>query len=342
MTQKSFLKIPALGLIFSMLFISLATMPEAKAAQSMPNTTTTWYVNYAGDSNTTVENWAYAKGAELGSTVKSLPGTQDNVVILAFGAPMTVNGKPGVTTWDAGITTDQVKIIVQKYAQGYYDGANMGNNSDPSSQLKLTVGTSNSGVGVTSAHGKAWAQMVKSLASWLALEKGSTLGKQINVRAGSDIEMGFNTPSVSRAWVDGYKSGLGGQSHYLYNFGDAAGCPQSGTTSTAKSCNNGWTQDDVQYISKGSGISYVIPEIYSTAGGNAKSWQQISLYSKLKYGSKISMKGPLTQMGACSQKGCSGTNNTPSAGWTQLWDRLNADSKTAQDLTWSTDIRWRK
>ncbi len=336
MNKKTFFKLPALGLFSSMLFLTLASIPQAFAGQAMSNTTTTWYVNYVtGDTDTAVQNWAYAKGVELGNVVKGIPGTQDNVVILDFGAPTFVNGKYGATVWKNGITVDVIKIIAQKYAQGYYDGTG----SDTSSQLKLTLGTSNSGGGVSTAHAKAWAQMVKGVGAWL---DSGTVWKQVNVRGGMDIEMGYNTPSTTKAWLNAYKGELVGTQHYLYNFGDAGGCPQSGTTSTPGYCNNGWTQDDVDYVSRGSGFSFAIPEIYSTGGGNAKSWQQLSLYSYLKYGSKIFLKGPLTQMGACGQKGCSGTDNTPSAGWNQLWDRLNADSRTAQSLTWSTDIRWRK
>lgn len=57
--------------------------------------------------------------------------------------------------------------------------------------------------------------------------------------------------------------------------------------------------------------------------------------------------GVMTQYQAClDQGGCSGTNNTPEQGWTQLRDLLSSDSQTAQTLLnpqtlrWVTDITW--
>jgi hypothetical protein len=57
----------------------------------------------------------------------------------------------------------------------------------------------------------------------------------------------------------------------------------------------------------------------------------------------MDIKGSFTQYQACQQfpDGCgTGLNNTPSQGWTQLKNELNRDSRTAQILTWSTDIKW--
>lgn len=129
----------------------------------------------------------------------------------------------------------------------------------------------------------------------------------------------------------------------LYNYGDAAGCPPYGN------CNNGWTQDDVWYISWGCGIAAPLPEIYTTTGSQAKEWYRLVKYSISKNpGNPMIISGTMTQYQACIDQGdpCSGTNNTPEQGWTQLWDLLNADPETAQTLLnpstlrWSTDISW--
>lgn len=335
-----------LGMVLSTVAFSLQSIPPVLAAQSMPNTTTSWYVQCLSDSATTIENWAYTKGAELGNQVRDLAGTQDNVVILHFGAPTFSGNEYGATcspssTWV--IKNSEIQVVAKKYAQGYYDGVNSGSNPDKTSQLKLAIGTSNSGNGVSSSHAKAWAQMIKSIGTWLAVDKGSTVGKQVKVRGASDMEISYNSPTVTRAWVDAYKNEIQGTEYVLYNVGDAQSCPQSGSTASSAACGaTGWSQEDVYYISKGSGYLNAIPEIYSTAGGNAKSWQQISLYSKLKYNAALDMiKGPLSQYGACSQRTCIDVGNSPTNAWTQLWDRLNSDSRTAQNLTWSTDIRWR-
>jgi hypothetical protein len=87
---------------------------------------------------------------------------------------------------------------------------------------------------------------------------------------------------------------------------------------------------------------YPLPQIYATAGGNAKQWQQIVLYGKLRYGHPPFISGPLTQYEACLQKGgCTGTNNTSTQAWSQMWNALNADSRTVGSMTWSTDIKWK-
>ena len=124
----------------------------------------------------------------------------------------------------------------------------------------------------------------------------------------------------------------------LINHGAAGGCPQSGTTSTSGTCNNGWTQEDVWWVSWGAAPSYPQPEIYATTGANANQWQQLSLYSVLKHGGRMSILGPLSQYGACQKMGgCSGTDNTSSHAWSFLWSALNGDSRTAQDLRMSTE-----
>jgi len=53
------------------------------------------------------------------------------------------------------------------------------------------------------------------------------------------------------------------------------------------------------------------------------------------------IKGAFTQWQACQDRPpCVGIDNTPGVGWLQLYNELNPDSRTAQDLDWSTDITW--
>ena len=157
----------------------------------------------------------------------------------------------------------------------------------------------------------------------------------------SDMELDYNNSTITYDWVKGYKNKVS-DPYYLYNYGDAKGCPQNGTTSTPGACANGWTQENVSYVSYGSEFSYPFPEIYGTAGGNSKQWQQISLYTYLKYGKNMYIPGLLSQSQACAQRGCVGTDNTPDQAWSQLWTQLNSDTRTAQSLQYSTDIKWRK
>lgn len=120
-----------------------------------------------------------------------------------------------------------------------------------------------------------------------------------------------------------------------YDWGDAGGCPPYG------SCNNGWTQGDVWYISWGASPSWPLPLIYNTVGANADQWYNLSLYSYLNHGGRMDIRGSGTEYQACQQRDyCSGIDNTPAQGWTQLWTALNNDSRTAQSLRWSTDVKW--
>ncbi|MGI0025452.1 MAG: hypothetical protein ACREA4_09965, partial [Nitrososphaera sp.] len=231
-----------------------------------------------------------------------------------------------------------IKEAARRFAKGYY----FGSGSDTASLLFIFLGTSNSAINNQTDqflynHGAAWVQMVKDAAT-------ATQGyaSQVQIRGGVDIEPGFSSFGKAAQWALGYDSGFVSP-YWLYNYASADGCPTSGTTSTPGNCNNGWNQDLVECLSWGCLNSVLpFPQIYSTAGGNAKQWQQIALYSYLRYSTDMFISSPLSQNGACIQKGgCSGTNNTPQQAWDQLWNELNSDSRTVQSLEVSTDIKWR-
>jgi hypothetical protein len=201
--------------------------------------------------------------------------------------------------------------------------------------MRIIVGTSNYGSDVTQDHGRAWGRMVNDIAAKV-VEKGYS--RQVDVAGGSDMELAWNTPQATRSWVEGYAET---STRYLYNFGDAQACPQSSTTSVARACDHGWTQEDVYFISWFAGPTLSLPQIYNTRGAQARQWQQLSLFAYLKSeGSAMFIAGALTQYQACQQRGCEGTDNTAEAGWTSLRDVLNDDPRTAQMLPWSTDIKW--
>jgi len=150
--------------------------------------------------------------------------------------------------------------------------------------------------------------------------------------------LGYSTPEKASAWIAAYKAA--NTINSLYNYGDAQGCPQSGTTDVPKNCSGqpGWTQDKV--VRNG----LLLPEIYSTSGGNAKQWQQLILYYKLRYDSVKTVSGVMSQKQACQQRGgCQGIDNSPAQAWTQMRDRLASDPRTySADPSFSTDIKWRK
>src|SRR5262249_51272426 len=149
--------------------------------------------------------------------------------------------------------------------------------------IRIVIATSNGttqcgGNQVTFGHGQAWAQMVNSVVAWVISQGYSG---QVDIAGGSDMEASDATwpttaacgaagklqwagPQDTRTWVDGYASVH--PQRFLYNVGDAGGCPQNGTTAVAGPCNGGWTQEDVWYVSWGSPPSEPLPEIYTTSG----------------------------------------------------------------------------
>jgi hypothetical protein len=261
-----------------------------------------------------------------------LAGTQDSVVVLDFGQPTDDKSGYGANLFGFGpVTTTQIANAVEQFAVGYVACAG----SDQNSHLRIGIGTSNYGSKVYYMHGKAWAKMVNSVNTWI---KRQGYFSRLDTVGASDMELSWNTAANTRDWVDGYDSS---NSYALYNYGDAAGCPTRAYPNW--SCGPPWTREDVWYISFGVGAAYPLPLIYARDGGNAQQWALLSLYSYTQHGSRVDIKGSFTQYQACQQfpDGCGiGLNNSPSQGWTQLETELNRDGRTAQSLTWSTDIKW--
>ena len=298
---------------------------------------------------------------------------QDSVVVLLFMGPTYVNRNYGVAGLH-GASLPKVAMLVEDFATGYYNAT--GSNS--TSHLRIVVATSNGttecgGNQVSSKTGRAWAQMGNDVASWVI---GRGYSGQVDIAGGSDMELSTTQfpqdascraakkfewagakkfewagPVDTKAWVDGYKGVI--PQWFLYNVGDAAGCPQK--------CAAGWTKDDVWYVSWGAAPSELLPEIYNSA--NAAAWAGLSLYGYQHYGESMVFSGALTEFQACVQRpsdstcksrftkkqlaGCKGlpTSNlcvaAIASGWQQLYDKLKANSRTAQEtLPWSTDVKW--
>jgi hypothetical protein len=330
---------------YTLIFLSVglfALIPlTVNAVQPKSPTSVTWYVNLSSDAEkgTTLNNWAYDKGYEQGRKDLSSSNSAVSTVILDFGQPWNqgeLQGTTGFYNYYVFLGTNDIYLAAQYFASGYYYGSNSG-----SKILRLAMGTNNQNAGntVTYVHGQAWAQMVNSLNTWI----NSTVGKgKIFFYGASDIEPAYSAPSIATNWVNGYAS-VWVYPSYLLNYGSADGCPTYGTTSTATNCSSGWNQDYIYQVSWGTVPVYPFPEIYNTVGAQAKQWQQLSLYSFLIRGSRMSFVGPLSQNQACLQRGgCSGTNNIADTAWNQLWNNLNGDSRTLQDLSFSSDVAWRK
>lgn len=75
----------------------------------------------------------------------------------------------------------------------------------------------------------------------------------------------------------------------------------------------------------------------------ARQWKWLSVFAYEVKGSKMLVRGSATQHAACTQKGgCPGLDNTVPEGYTQLFERLDSDSRTripASNLM-ATDWKW--
>jgi hypothetical protein len=294
-----------------------------------PTYTTSYYVENRD------RQGIYNLGCEQGIKDRDLAGAQDSIVVLDFYGPrqrvvnrVTEYGL-SLLHW-AFVPMSEVADYAEQFALGYY----ICTGADYDSHLRLVIGTNNStSTSVNYEAGRAFGKMVNEVAQWVI---DNRLSRQVDIAGGNDMEMGYNTPAATKAWVDGYASI---STRYLYNFGDSGGCPQYNSTSNPGGCNNNWTQDDIWYISWKVPPAWPLPEIYNTVKSQARQWQQLSLYSFFKPNyPRMTIAGSMTQYQSCQQYSCVGTDNKPETGWTQLLDELIADSRTSQNLRWSTDI----
>jgi hypothetical protein len=257
---------------------------------------------------------------------------ETGLVILNFGQPRT-SGKPpayGTTIYgpsQAFVSLDDIKGAVQTFAYGYF-------NCD-GSDIELAVGTTNfSGTEgtVTFGHGRAWALMVNEISDYVASQQW---GSVVDIFGAIDIEPDWSSVSAGREWVNGYASVW---ERPYYNFGTAEGCTfdLAFDGSFNDDCNNGWTQDDIWYVSWYVTPAFVIPEIYATTGDNAKAWRNLRVRNYML------ISGALTQFRACLQNpndpSCPGANNTPAEGWSQLYFYLNNPTVLQTSLSRSLDI----
>jgi hypothetical protein len=312
--------------------LAVPVVLAATPADAAPDPTPSYYVRSTGPESAT--RW-YDYGCAQGQRDALRPGTQNRIVLLDFGTPMLVGGVYGFDL-PGGATGEfrsrlQAKPVAVNFAIGYYACTGV----DRSSTISLAVGTTNGGTQVRDngyQQGRAFANFVKAITSAVA---ASGVSSQVIVRGAIDVEMDWNTYPNTREWYDGYDSL---SNTPLYDFGDAAGCTQTGAGTT---CNNGWTQERVWYVSEGFPLAQPLPEIYTNRGSQAKQWYQLARYTARNKPAKMLMAGTLTQFGACQQVGgCTTTDNTPAEGWTQLYNLLNADPTVRHSPRWSADISY--
>jgi hypothetical protein len=133
-------------------------------------------------------------------------------------------------------------------------------------RITLAISTSNNKLTseLAERHAVAWANMINDIGDYI---KYKNYNKQIDIVGSSNIELDWSTPEVARTWVDSYASTA---RHWLYVVGDCSGCPSS--TYPDWSPNNGWTLEDIWYISWKAPKSFPLPEVYNPAGTSASQW----------------------------------------------------------------------
>ncbi len=282
------------------------------------------------------DGFLYDLGCEIGTRDQNEPEVQDSVSVLDFSYPICGSELGyGADLFGFGpVPLSDIESAVKNFALGYYSCTG----SDNESNLVIGVGTNNKPTSCdteekSASHAAAWAEMVNRINQW-AIDQG--LFQQVQAYGASDIELGWNSPAWSRAWVNGYDQA---NQYPLLHFGDAAGCPYTaGSTSTT--CGAGWDMEDVWYVSWGAPPSLPLPLIYRTDGIQAEQWAHLSRYSVSQHGAPMAFTGVFTQYQACQQTTCDGTDNTPYEAYQQLTAALSKSPDTAMELQWMTDIRW--
>ncbi|HXF57710.1 MAG TPA: hypothetical protein VNO34_09125 [Actinomycetota bacterium] len=271
--------------------------------------------------------WLARLGCAEGRAARRHRGLRDLLVVLAFGRPTHRAHGFGASLFGEGpAPLSRIRAAGQAYARGFVRCS-----AGSSIHLRLALGTSNFGPSVGYQHGRAWAVMVNRANAWLA-RRG--LAGRVTVAGASDIELAWNGPRVTRAWVRGYDSVARWP---FYNFGAMESCPPVGD------CWGNWTLEDVWYVSWGARSAWPLPQVYTPNGSMAAQWFTLARYSVRRHRSPMRFAGVMTQVGACRQshEPCRGTNNRPHQAWRQLQRLLDSDRRTAHRLRWVTDIRWR-
>jgi len=270
---------------------------------------------------------SFRVGCALGRGLRHRNEQTDALVILDYGMPMHHRGRFGTSVFGSSFrSTDQIAYSVRQYARGFVrcSGRSEG------SHLSLGVGTSNYGPAVSYRHGQHWGSMVSEVNRWFAAQR---MDRFVRAAGADDIEPGWRGPEVTRRWIRGYASRT---DQPYYYFGGAAGCPPY------SSCLGDWTMEDVWFAAWGSGHAVPVPEIYADSGANALQWYRLSLYGYRAHGRPMRIAGVMSQAGSCTRhRHCLGMANRPGEAYSQLYQALNGDPRTAQPIRWVTDITWR-
>lgn len=130
--------------------------------------------------------------------------------------------------------------------------------------------------------GLNWSEyVVTALSSWLSSQNYAW---QINVWGADDMEVGWDQPTPTESFVNGfYYSDNTGCKCLIADFGDAW-TPQ-----------NGWTNADVYYVAWQEGFDVPMPEIYNTNNSSVNAWIAVANSEKNGSAGTMQMYGEVTE-----------------------------------------------
>lgn len=317
MNQRVFAIITRLAIVALVgTVLGIGQMRPAFAVQAKPPTDWSFYIT------TTDTGTAYNLGCNQGQFDASFSPPAKSMVVLDFGGQQADGS--GTKLIDGTLVSNaQIEAVAEQFSYGYW----VCTGSDTASTLWLGIGTNNSYYDVSSSGGTTWAQVVSAVRSY---NQTQGYNSQVNATGASDMEPGWDTAADTEAWVNGY---AGVNPAVYINYGSADGCPLSNPTPPYnQSCNNGWKQYDVWYVSWGATPANAQPEIYYSS--LATQWTMISMYGAQNQGSS----GKILYEGPWDENDLDSSTLTSDQAWTDFWTALNSYTATAEDLHYSAQI----
>ncbi len=299
-------------------------------------------------------------------------GIAGGFVYLFFGQPAYTEPIPGESSGYGTLmlgdrkrfaSIAEIRAAIQSWVDGYIQGYDdqrvfpCPRARLPLPRVTLSVATSNLPISITSPtfvatplpqttvesytslHGSSWAMMINNLDSYITQKNAQAT---ITIAGGNNIELNWNTPQLTRQWVNGYN--LLADSIY-YNAGACEGCPQRPADARLTGWYVGaWTAEDVWSVSANLGAR-LVPQVYAEDGASARQWATLKQVTEPVFG-PVPIEGVLTQYWACKDREkdastdpCFQTRNLPEVGWKQQTEQLRCLGLPV-DVPWSTDVRW--
>lgn len=283
------------------LAVAVAMHAAAPTPQPFPGNTRSHYLTTTDRSVLTRAGRRDARDAEVA-------GVDDALVVLGGGDPV---GRDGVRLPGSGesASVNDVEAAAVAYGRAW-------RTRPTAPTLTLVVMEAAHGDQVNAGAGTGWGRMVGSVARELP---------GVDVRGGLDVEVEWASARDVRAWLDGYLSAT------TRSFVDVGAC----TCPPYARVGAPWSLADLADVAWARGRGVVLPQIYATAGGNAREWATLAAWARWHRRPPVRLAGVLTEQAACfgpPPRPCLGLDVDPVAAW---WQLVRA---SGQRLRWASDI----